>query len=69
MPPLIWIALALAIIFIGASAGINMPRMDEIVKPVADNTGIVLKPVAYCIGIAIIIVAGAFAIGGRRGGQ
>ncbi len=69
MPPIILLALALAILMIGLSASFNMPQLDEIVKPVAENTGRVFAPVGYCIGIAVLFVAAIFALGRKWGGR
>ncbi len=69
MPPIILLAIAIAILIIGASAGFKMPELDEIVKPVAENTGRVFAPVGYCIGVAVLFVAAIFALGRKRGGR
>ena len=69
MPPIILLAIAIAILIIGISAGFKMPELDEIVKPVAENTGRVFAPVGYCIGIAVLFVAAIFALGRKWGGR
>ncbi len=62
MPPIVWIAIALAIAILGFSAGVKMPVLDEVVKPVAEQTSSALRPISWGIGIAVVAVGVIFAL-------
>ena len=56
MPPIVWLAMALALLFIAGSAAVTLPgAAHDAVKPVADAMGEAINYVGICIGVTLII--------------
>lgn len=61
MPMIVWMAIALAILLIGGSTAINLPKLGEDMGKAVNSVGTSsMVPIAYAIAIAIVVLSVAF---------
>jgi hypothetical protein len=59
MPPIIWIAIAIIMLGIGASA--SLPELPRYVfQPIVEKGVEVFKPIAWALALAFVVLAGIY---------